>query len=42
MAKFPNGFRLNTDFVHRAKYRVKEGEGSALGESVDQYKIPWN
>lgn len=42
MAQFCNGFSLNSDFVYRAKYWVKEGEGTALGESVDQYKIPWN
>ena len=42
MAQFRNGFSLNSDFVYRAKYWVKEGEGTALGESVDQYKIPWN
>ena len=35
IAQFPNGFCLNTDFVRRAKYWVKEGEGTALGESVD-------
>lgn len=42
IVQFPNGFHLNTDFVRKEKYLVKEWEGKGLGELVDQYKIPGN
>lgn len=42
IVQFPNGFHLNTDFVRREKYWVKEWQGKGLGELVDQYKIPEN